>query len=195
MTAKQEILHNLSQYGAMTRNELAEKSGKSFIAIAKAVSQLLDGGILTQSGYKTDRRRSQLLDLDCSYKFALGIGIFGGIISIGLTTVRGEILGQECYPTSGDELQSICQSVNGLLRSNALSPERIIGVGLCAHSEIDKSLVALLEKETAANSLSLLFEPADDYVGYSEQYLPIPKERIFLLGCGKVIRDIYLANE
>ncbi len=195
MTAKQEILHNLSQHGAMTRKELAEKSSKSFIAVAKAVDSLLSEGLLTSVGYKTDRRHSQLVDLDCSYKFALGIGIFGGIVSLGLTTVRGEMLGQDLFPQTEDFTDEIVAGISRLLRDNALEPRKIIGVGLCASSDMDKGLVALIEGEAGKNGLRLLFEPADDYVGYAEQYLPLPKERIFLLGCGKVIRDIYLANE
>ncbi len=197
MALKSLILRELSHSGALSRADLARRLGVSPSRISEVTATLLEEGIICSAGYSQDSsrgRKSLLLDLDCSYKFAIGINIYSRLIYIGITTVKGEVLGRlkSDYTDKDDIFGTVMSGIMQLLSECSISFDRILGVGLCAKSDTEKMLISRLKDEFAKESVGFVFEPSDEYLLYSQQCLPIHSTELFKFGCAKVIRDVFI---
>ncbi len=193
MSIKSAIITLLIHSGPTPRAELARRLGISPSRITEVTASLLDEGILCTAGFmpnKSRGRKSVLLDLDCSYKFALGISIHDGAACVGLTTVKGDILGQAQEPYTDDSVSAVKQAVSRIMSECSIGYDKIIGVGLCAKSDTSHELTKKLREEFSP--LPFVFEPSDSILTYSEQYLPIHLSELFKFGCAKVIRDVFI---
>lgn len=209
MSVKSSILRVISHSGPLSRAELSRKLGVCPSRITEVCAGLLDDGALCTHGYREGYargRKNLLLDIDCSYKFALGVGISSEVICVGLTTLKGEALGKELIRTDGKlsfegAYKAISESAGRILRECCLDKEKLLGVGVSMTSHAVKALGLeikdglLPESYRTMDGLPLLFEPLDDYLEYAGQYLDISPDELYMFGCAKVTRDLFLYQE
>lgn len=201
MKTKQKILKSILHNGAMSRTELSAELNISPSRISEVTGAMINEGLLIRSGYgigNSRGRKNVLLDIDVSRRFALGIGLCKGIICAGITTVKGETIesrsiniGDDASPDDIDSaVNRLCRDI---IKNCCLKPEQLLGIGICRDKAIG---IALNDNESAAKhtaySLPVLIEPADEYLEYSSAYIPIDPTEMYMFGCAKVIRDIFL---
>lgn len=191
MKIKSQILSELLYSGALTRSQLSKKISFSPANISKAVKALIIEGKIKEVGYKPSGRgrKSILLDVNQSFKFALGIGFADGILSVMLITLKGEALEKatkKCDSFDEALLKRLCDET---LRNCGLNPCELLGIGLCT-KESDRSdgLIKNLEKDFSSE---ILFEPAEDYL-LSSPYHSVNPEELCLFAAAKVVRDKFI---
>lgn len=199
MKTKQRILKAILHNGAMSRAALSDELGISPSRISEVTGLMMKEGIIIKSGYGDSSgrgRKETLLDISDSCCFALGIGLTPGVICAGITTVKGETIENRCislaeagYPADiSSYIRELCRD---MMKNCCLSQERLLGVGICQ----DMSMPPALGKdEMASFPMPVLIEPADKYLEYSSAYIPINPAEMYMFGCAKVIRDIFLGD-
>ncbi len=140
MSVKNRIMLSICHDGPASRTELAKKFGLSASHICEAVAALIDEGVLIELGYRMAKkargRKNTLLDLNPTYKFALGIGFADNVLSIGLTTVKGDVLGKMSMAVTDetskeDAFSAGHETAMRLLRDSCLEANSLLGIGLC----------------------------------------------------------------
>ncbi len=185
----------------MSRAELAKQIGASTSGVTAASTMLCEQGILVEIGYQQSTgkgRKHVLLDVNTSYKFAFGVGIYKGVISVGLTTVKGDCLGKRSYTmsdtdTRDDLFQTVNELINQIARDCCIGPESILGVGV----SIDSGSLSKIGDDfspLSVNGLPVVYELADVYIQYSNRYTTVNPEQLYMFGCAKVIRDIFISE-
>lgn len=209
MSVKSGILKEIAHTGPKSRAELSRILGICPSRITEICSELLDQGALCSCGYRQGYargRKNLLLDIDCSYKFALGVGISKDIICVGLTTLKGEALGKELIETNGElnfgfAYDEVKKAARKILRECCLNKEQLLGIGVSMTASavsalnIDISGGLLPEDYRTADGIPMLFEPLDDYLEYAGQYLNISHDGLYMFGCAKVTRDLFIYCE
>lgn len=203
MKTKQRILKAILHNGSMSRADLSDILGISPSRISEVTGLMIDEGLLFKAGYGSSNgrgRKNILLDIDTSRQFALGIGLCQGVLSAGITTVKGETIESKCIKlscgTSFDNIKAASEAIcKDIIKNCCLKPEQLLGIGICA----DKTTVIALgfAENTAKYAdypLPVLIEPADEYLEYSSAYIPINPAEMYMFGCAKIIRDIFLAD-
>lgn len=199
MKTRAKILRAILYDGPASRAELSKKLGISASGITDSAAQLCEEGILIESGYRPKDgrgRKNILLDVDTSYKFAFGVGVYGRVVCVGLTTVRGDTLGKSAFVfhdgmPKEELVVRITKMIHDILRDCCIDFDRIIGIGLCLDGDARK----LLGDEPPAfiSGVRMITEQADGYIEYSKAYLPVNPEELYIYGCGKVIRDLFIS--
>ena len=186
--------------GAMSRSEMSGRLGVSASMITELTSELLEKGILCECGYKNSSgkgRRNQLLDIDISCGFAMGMGFYEKTLSVGLCTVRGETLSHRIIKlpeeSSGEYIINEAVSAGREILSDCCVPvEKLFGLGICL-LRCDMKLLGIAEDAPLIpgipESLPVLIEPADRIIAYSGTYIPVNPNEMYVFGCGKVIRE------
>lgn len=210
LTIKNRILSALCNNGPMSRAELSKRFGLSSSHVSEAANELIEKGVLTNAGYRTGEnsrgRKNILLDLNPSYKFALGIGFAGNILSIGLTTVKGDVLGKEIanidLDIPKDELFETALSMTmRILRDCCLNFSSLLGIGLCADEITTKTFYFNAPYDVIANEVSkysghkVVYESADEYLQFDQRIAVVRPEELYIFGAAKVIRDLLLYGE
>ncbi len=206
MTIKNRILLSLCHEGPASRAELAKRLELSASHISEAVSELISKNILVETGYRQNSsrgRKNTLLDFNLGANFALGVGFNDDLLSVGITTVRGDVLGKEVmqvdFSLEKEDLLRVAFSlVAEILRNCCLTLPSLLGVGLCfkeATNPIfyaDSTLEEALADAQDYIGLPTLFEPAEQYLQADPRITPINPEELYLFGAAKVIRDLLL---
>jgi hypothetical protein len=160
----------------------------------------MDEGILLKAGSRStsNGRSGVLLEIDITRRFAVGIGVCHGVMSAGIITLDGRTLEKETAPISESDtgkqiLIQVSEALSRLFKNCCLSSENVLGIGVCMDSELFKTL--------GNNSLSelsggypIFFETADEYLAYSQAYMPINPEEMYVFGGAKVIRELLLKD-
>ncbi len=207
MNIKNRIMLSLCHDGPSSRAELSKKFNLSASHICEAVSSLIKEGVLIELGYRMDKnargRKNTLLDLNPTYKFALGIGFADDVLSIGLTTVKGDVLGKTSMVVTDeiskeDAFSAARETAMRLLRDSCLEFNSLLGVGLCIKLDSAKRFFPSLDPEAILSEINVysglpaVYEPAEDYLMLDERIASIHPEALHLFGAAKVIRDLLL---
>lgn len=207
VTVKNRILVSICHEGPASRAELAKRFGLSASHICEAVSGLVEQGVLIESGYrivkKARGRKNTLLDFNDTYKFAIGIGYADNVLSVGLTTVKGDVLGKESVhlddSVTKDEIFTTSYAITmRLLKDSCLQLSSVLGIGLCIKRNAverfypEKEVGDILDEVHDFSELPAVFDPAEDYLGLDERIADIRPEGLYLFGAAKVIRDLLL---
>ena len=206
MTIKNRILLSLCHEGAASRAELAKRLNLSASHISEAVSELIEKNILVEAGYTRQNsrgRKSTVLDFNLGANFALGVGYNDGLLSVGITTVKGDVLGKEVVQVDlslekEDLLRQSFSMVAEILRNSCLTLSSLLGVGLCFKQTakkifyIDATLEESLADVQDYIKVPTVFEPAEQYLQADPRIAPINPEELYLFGAAKVIRDLLL---
>ncbi len=200
MKVRTKILSAILHDGPCSQAELAKKCEASPSAVSEECRRLISEGILLKTGSRSSAsgRGGTLLGIDITRRFAVGIGFCRGVISAGIITLDGRTLEKETSAISESDsnesmLANASEMLSRLFKNCCLSGENVLGVGVCMDSELSSRL--------GSNAVSRLsdgypafFEPADEYLAYSQAYMPINPEEMYVFGGAKVIRELLLKN-
>jgi N-acetylglucosamine repressor len=200
MKVRTKILSAILHDGPCSQAELARKCTASPSAVSEECRRLMDEGILLKAGSRStaNGRSGVLLEIDITRRFAVGIGVCHGVMSAGIITLDGRTLEKETAPISESDtgkqiLIQVSEALSRLFKNCCLSSENVLGIGVCMDSELFKTL--------GNNSLSelsggypIFFETADEYLAYSQAYMPINPEEMYVFGGAKVIRELLLKD-
>lgn len=202
MKTRQKILKTILHRGAMSRTQLSLELDISPSRISEVTGLMIDEGLLIKSGYSDGSsrgRKNTLLDIDVSRSFALGVGLCRGILCAGITTVRGETLESKSMaldasntPEKAIATKELCRE---LMKNCCLLPEQLLGIGICLDKESEEALRKEIAAAMQTSPLPMLIEPADEYLEYSSAYIPIDPTEMYMFGCAKIIRDVFLGVE
>ncbi len=200
MKARAKILSEILHDGPLSQAELARRCGVSPSAVSEECRRLMSEGILAASGRagSVKGRAGILLNMDITRRFAVGIGICRSVLSAGIITLNGKTLEKATTAISRSEpgeqiILKAFEMVSQLFRNCCLTGDNVLGIGVCIDSELlerhgEESLAEL------AGGYPVFFEPADEYLAYSQAYMPINPEEMYVFGGAKVIRELLLKD-
>lgn len=200
MKVRTKILNAILHDGPCSQAELARKCAASPSAVSEECRRLIDEGILLRNGTRSSAkgRNGALLEIDITRRFAVGISVCRGIMSAGVITLDGRTLEKETAPinesASGEHiLIQVSEALMRLFKNCCLSAENILGIGMCIDSELSDTLGnGGLSK--LADRFTVFFESADEYLAYSQAYIPISPGEMYVFGGAKVIRELLLKD-
>ncbi len=200
MKVRTKILSAILHDGPCSQAELAKKCEASPSAVSEECRRLISEGILLKTGSRSSSsgRGGTLLGIDITRRFAVGIGFCRGVISAGIITLDGRTLEKETSAISESDsnesmLASASEMLSRLFKNCCLSGENVLGVGVCMDSELSSRLGSNVVSRLS-NGYPAFFEPADEYLAYSQAYMPINPEEMYVFGGAKVIRELLLKN-
>ncbi len=200
MKVRTKILSAILHDGPCSQAELAKKCEASPSAVSEECRRLISEGILLKTGSRSSSsgRGGTLLGIDITRRFAVGIGFCRGVISAGIITLDGRTLEKETSAISESDsnesmLADASEMLSRLFKNCCLSGENILGVGVCMDSELSSRLGNDVVSRLS-NGYPAFFEPADEYLAYSQAYMPINPEEMYVFGGAKVIRELLLKN-
>lgn len=200
MKVRTKILSAILHDGPCSQAELARKCTASPSAVSEECRRLMDEGILLKTGSRStaNGRSGVLLEIDITRRFAVGIGVCHGVMSAGIITLDGRTLEKETAPISESDtgkqiLIQVSEALSRLFKNCCLSSENVLGIGVCMDSELFKTLGNSSLSELSGG-YPIFFETADEYLAYSQAYMPINPEEMYVFGGAKVIRELLLKD-
>ena len=200
MKVRTKILSAILHDGPCSQAELAKKCTASPSAVSEECRRLISEGILLKTGRHSlaSGRGGTLLGIDITRRFAIGIGLCRGVISAGIITLDGRTLEKETLAISDSDsgewiIAGASEMLSRLFKNCCLSGENILGVGVCMDSELSSRLGSDIISKLS-NGYPAFFEPADEYLAYSQAYMPINPEEMYVFCGAKVIRELLLKN-
>ncbi len=198
MKVRTKILSAILHDGPCSQAELAKKCEASPSAVSEECRRLISEGILLKTGSRSSAsgRGGTLLGIDITRRFAVGIGFCRGVISAGIITLDGRTLEKETSAISESDsnesmLANASEMLSRLFKNCCLSGENVLGVGVCMDSELSSRLGSNVVSRLS-NGYPAFFEPVDEYLAYSQAYMPINPEEMYVFGGAKVIRELLL---
>jgi len=123
--------------GTVTRTDLAEASGLTPTSITRIVKSLLDDGLVIETGFSesTGGKRSSLLELNTSGRFAVGLSLDAGRLTYVVTDLGGSVIGRLVSPGieeegPGVDVVRIAKELGQLLVQLDVPLESVVGVGV-----------------------------------------------------------------
>lgn len=143
--AQQEkrILHYLLRHGQATRQALVQALGLSLLTVSKAVSALLEGGLIAQDGTVGGGmgRRKGLLKLNPDHRYVVGVDVGYSTLKLGLVRFDGSI-GQKtvipAYPApieQGIPREAMMAALADLVE--AAGRQRVLGISASISGMVD----------------------------------------------------------
>lgn len=139
---RMQVLKILKQRGPISRIDIANTLELTRAAVTIITNEMIEQGIIVEIGEfkhigeKAPRGRKKILiDINYHYKFALGVTIEENIISVGLTTLSGEVLDKRnrYINLDLDDKNSIfdfvIKSIKEIINDNCLEKKQILGIG------------------------------------------------------------------
>ncbi len=144
------VLLRLLRNETVSRVELANELSLTSSTISNLAAQLLEDGIITEVEIEADptRRRvgrpRQMLKLNPSARYSIGVHIGIGIFRVAITNLRAEIKSIQTTEfdvesSYNEVMASIVKEVNQLIENFSLNQDRIIGVGIGASGLVDRA--------------------------------------------------------
>ncbi len=153
---RMQILKLLRQKGPTSRIDISAALELTRAAVTIITNEMIEQGIIYEKGeanplgQKAARGRKKiLLDINSNYKFAFGVVVDVGCISVGLSNISGEVLDKQFYTLSIEEkrpevVRKICEIVTRIKDNNCLDSDAILGLGLCiSENEYSRMQVAV----------------------------------------------------
>ncbi len=138
---RMQVLKILKQRGPTSRIDIAGTLELTRAAVTIITNEMIEQGIIAEIGeYKhvTEKaprgRKKILIDINNHYKFPIGITIEEDIVSVGLSTLSGDVLDKRNLSidknTDYSKIKSFCeQSIKEILSDNCLDVSSILGIG------------------------------------------------------------------
>ena len=129
-----QMLYLLNAYGKLSRKEIAAKLGLTPAAVTKISAQLIEQGVVQESGeFRSSGksgRKEILLSLCNEDKFVLGINAEGDVITFSICSLSGKLLALETLPFTPDVDDVIFRAKTFAEKHASLLPY-LIGCGVC----------------------------------------------------------------
>jgi len=142
------VLRALAEYSQLSRAEIATRTGLARATVSSVIYDLIDHGLVrerAESGPSTARagRPPQILSLEPSAAFALGLDIAHDHVRAILTDVVGTVCWDRTEPMPVDEdpegaLTAAERLINAAEQDVGISREKILGLGAGIASPVDK---------------------------------------------------------
>lgn len=138
---RMQVLKILKQNGPTSRIDIAGALELTRAAVTIITNEMIDQGIIHEIGeYKhiTEKaprgRKKILIDINRHYKFVLGMAVEEDFISVGLSTLGGEVLDKRILKinesTDRKTIYSFfIKSMNEVLTDNCLDQSSLLGIG------------------------------------------------------------------
>ena len=139
---RMQVLKILKQRGPTSRIDIAGTLELTRAAVTIITNEMIEQGIIAEIGeYKhvTEKaprgRKKILIDINNHYKFPIGITVEEDIVSVGLSTLAGDVLDKRNMSidknTDYSKIKSFCEdSIKEILSDNCLEVDSILGIGL-----------------------------------------------------------------
>jgi predicted NBD/HSP70 family sugar kinase len=153
---RMQVLKILKQYGPTSRIDIAGTLELTRAAVTIITNEMIDQGIIAEIGEykhvseKAPRGRKKILiDINHHYKFALGITVEDDTVSVGLSTLSGDVLDKRNIrineTTERKAIYSFfVKSMNEILTDNCLDQSALLGIGFAIfptmYSRMDVSI-------------------------------------------------------
>lgn len=138
------IITLIKNEGSLSRKVIAEKLALTRASITNLTNELIDAGILVESGELEEKlsragRKEILIDLNEDYWYLLGIDIEINTISIGICTLRGRTIERINFKfdTLSNELNKlselqkmITEKIHYLLKKTSIDEKKIFYAGI-----------------------------------------------------------------
>lgn len=185
------ILNTIKNKGPISRVDIANLLELTRAAVTIITNEMIAQGILFEvgeapsSGEKgTKGRKKILIDINRNYKFAFGVSVEQDLISIGLSTLFGDVLDKKSVNFKDDAVfedivEFIIRSCETILKENYLDNLNIIGLGLGVHP-LMYNIMRVYDEDNTLNF--------DEITSTISSRLPIP------IVCGNSVSLLALAN-
>lgn len=139
---RRQILRVIRENGPTSRVDIAAQLELTRAAVTIITNEMISQGVLEELGeapidyeHLQKGRRKILIGINANYKFALGAMINENNISVGLSTLDGEVLDKEYLVINADTDQQdiisfIATACHKMMKNSNLSPKQILGLGL-----------------------------------------------------------------
>jgi ROK family protein/winged helix-turn-helix DNA-binding protein len=139
------VLRRIYLDRSVSRQELSQLSGLSSATVTNVVAELIQEGIVIESGSEASQggRPRLILTINPGYGYFLGVEIGETLIRIELFDLTLGKPGATAYPLALDEsepeqvIEHIHQGVTALLAEAGIALEKVIGVGVGAGGVVD----------------------------------------------------------
>lgn len=144
------VLRVLSQYGKMSRKDIAEKLGLTAATVTIICTELLDNGVIRELGEASDEerragRKKILIDIDYEYKNVLCIAIETETTYVALSNLAGEVITKKSIPTAENiESEVFLRSVAKACRTVMMDSKGkagILGAGVTIPGMHDRFII------------------------------------------------------
>lgn len=135
-----KILKFLQGVEKRSRVDISNKMKFTKAAVTLIINDMISENVLYEDGTECVEqtvgrgRRKVALAINKNYKLAFGVSIENDTLFVGLSNIYGEILDKQITSIQGKNyielLELIVSGVKNLLKSNCLSSEKILGIGL-----------------------------------------------------------------
>ncbi len=140
------ILRSIREDGPISRVDIKERTHLSWGTVTTSTKELLDRGIITETGPVATGvgRRPVELDLNRGNNFVLGLQLGSRLVRAILMDVKGTVVDEQEVPvdargTSDEILSSLRETGRRLLQKHAISRTLLAGVGIAAPGAVDFS--------------------------------------------------------
>lgn len=142
---RMQVLKMLKQRGPTSRIDIASALELTRAAVTIITNEMIDQGIISEIGEykhvseKAPRGRKKILiNINHHYKFALGITVEEELVSIGLSTLSGDVLDKRNMDiddsTDRKTIYSFfIKSMNDVLSDNCLDQSSLLGIGFAIY--------------------------------------------------------------
>lgn len=145
------ILKTLLSNGPMSRKDIAHYIGLTPAAVTILVSDLIKLGLMNEVGHLEEEKRvgrkKILVDVNYAYKYVVGVNMESDDLSIGVGTLKGDILYKEhldlsTYHSPHKYLEELALRIDNMLNHMSLQKNQIasIGVGIVGPVNQDKGI-------------------------------------------------------
>ncbi len=139
------VLHDLITAGAMSRRDLASRSGLSPATVSNVISSLESEGKVIVVGQEDSAggRPGAVYGLNPALGYCIGIAVTATFISLELFDGALRLCGQMQVPVSPADthpssiVDILCHCIDALLYDHGLSCERLVGVGVAMPGVFD----------------------------------------------------------
>jgi len=138
------VLDLIRSGGVVSRIELADRSGLTGASISRIVRQLLDDGLIVETGFgdSTGGKRRTLLQLNPKSRHAVGVSLDFASITYVITDLGGQVVARLESAGIGHEspqvvITRIAGELEGLLRTARVDRDTLVGIGIAAAGRQD----------------------------------------------------------
>ncbi|MCK5129407.1 MAG: ROK family transcriptional regulator [Clostridiales bacterium] len=139
-----KLILSIIQRQAVSRADVARKTGLTRAAVSIIVDELITEGIVVVKGTQetSTGRKPVLLDINPESHYAIGLNIARDHCSIGIVNIKGEILSATDIDISKvksihDAIGTISNKINTLCTQTKIEQDKILGMGISTPGPLD----------------------------------------------------------
>ena len=163
---RSQILRLLRNSEIASRVEMANELGLTRSAITIITKEMIEEGLIREtSNYPSDSTSGPgpnrvYLEISPDYKFVFGVAVERKTVSIGLSNIKGSVLGKRYYNLQDTKnitylLKTIISGCNEILEENCLCSKDILALGICLNESFFEGT---MDKEDLYSEISDVIE-------------------------------------